>query len=57
MSLAAKGGAVQAECHDAAGAAYEVDCARTARPAGLAVGARMKLRPRRVFVFPEPAAE
>jgi len=52
-----KGGAVQVECRDGDGNGYEVDCARAARPAGLAVGAQMKLRPRRVFVFPEPAAE
>ena len=57
VSLVTKGGAVQAECRDSEGNAYEVDCARAARPAGLAVNAQMKLRPRRVFVFPEPAAE
>ena len=55
VSLATKGGAVQVECRDADGAAYEVNCARAARPAGLVIGAQMRLRPRRVFVFAEPA--
>jgi sulfate transport system ATP-binding protein len=57
VSLVTKGGAVQVECRDAEGNAYEVDCARAARPTGLAVNAQLKLRPRRVFVFAEPAAE
>jgi len=57
VSLVTKGGAVQVECRGADGTVFEVDCARAARPAGLAVGAQMKLRPRRVFVFPPAAAE
>jgi sulfate transport system ATP-binding protein len=57
VSLVTKGGAVQIECRDAQGQAFAVDCARTAKPTGLSVGAQMKLRPRRVFVFPETTAE
>ena len=52
----AKGGMLRAECRGRDGGLFEVDCARNNRPEGLVAGARMRLRPRRVFVFPEAAA-
>ncbi len=52
----AKGGLVRAECRTADGALLEADLPRAARPEGLVSGARLRLRPRRVFVFPEAAA-
>jgi sulfate transport system ATP-binding protein len=49
-----KGGSIRVEGHAPDGRTLEVECPRTAPPSGLTEGARLKLRPRRVFVFPEP---
>jgi sulfate transport system ATP-binding protein len=46
-----KGGQVRCECRGEDGRMLEADYARGELPAGVAIGARMKLRPRRVFVF------
>jgi sulfate transport system ATP-binding protein len=51
-----KGGFVRIECRTGAGQRLEVDYPRAAMPEGLVVGTRLKLRPRLVFTFPEPAA-
>lgn len=51
-----KGGFVRAECRTADGLTLEADLPRAGRPEGLVVGAWLKLRPRRVFTFPEPVA-
>jgi sulfate transport system ATP-binding protein len=48
-----KGGLLRAECRGPDGALLEADLPRAARPEGLVPAARMRLRPRRVFVFPE----
>ena len=56
VSVLNKGGVVRVECRASDGRVLEADCSRAAKPEGLVVGARMKLRPRRVFVFPETAA-
>jgi sulfate transport system ATP-binding protein len=47
-----KGGLIRAECLGPDGALFEADLPRASRPDGLAPGARMRLRPRRVFAFP-----
>ena len=52
-----KGGLVRIECRAADGRLLESDRPRSARTDGLCPGAAMRLRPSRVFVFPEaPAA-
>ena len=56
VSVLNKGGVVRVECRASDGRVLEADCSRAAKPEGLVVGARMKLRPRRVFVFPETGA-
>ncbi|NEX92978.1 sulfate/molybdate ABC transporter ATP-binding protein [Caulobacter sp. 17J65-9] len=53
--LSARGALIRAECQGLDGALYEVDLLRDATPASLAPGARVRLRPRRVFVFAETA--
>ena len=50
-----KGAVLRAECRADDGTFLEADTPISARPAGLVQGARLKLRPRRVFVFPETA--
>lgn len=52
-SVLNKGGLVRVECRAADGLRLEADCPRAARPEGLVAGARLKLRPRRVFTFAE----
>ena len=52
-----KGGLLRIECRTADGSLLEADRPRSAAPEGLCRGAEMKLRPSRVFVFPDtPAA-
>jgi sulfate transport system ATP-binding protein len=54
VEVLAKGGLLRVECRAADGAFFEADCPRAAaRPAVLTPGARVKLRPRRVFAFPD----
>jgi sulfate transport system ATP-binding protein len=48
-----QGGLVRVETRAADGAAFAVDLPRVLAPAGLGVGVGARLRPRRVFVFPE----
>ena len=48
-----QGGLVRVDVRAADGATFEVDVPRALRPTDLGVGAQFKLRPRRVFVFPE----
>jgi hypothetical protein len=48
---------IRVECRAEDGRMFEADFARGGLPAGAAIGARLKLRPRRVFVFPAPAPE
>ena len=48
-----KGGMVRCECRMDGGGMLESDYARGELPEGVRIGARMRLRPRRVFVFPE----
>ena len=50
-----KGGMVRVECRTADGRLLEADRPRSARPEGLCLGATMRLRPSRVFVFPDAA--
>ena len=50
-----KGPMIRAECRADDGRIFDADFARGSLPAGLVIGAQMKLRPRRVFVFPEAA--
>jgi hypothetical protein len=48
---------VRIECRARDGRLLEADLPRSARPEGLCLGATMRLRPNRVFVFPDaPAA-
>ena len=53
-SILTTGGVARAECLDGAGRLFQVDVSRTDQPAGFIAGGRLKLRPARVFVFPEP---
>jgi sulfate transport system ATP-binding protein len=46
-----KGGQVRCECRADDGRLLDADYARGELPAGVGIGARMSLRPRRVFVF------
>jgi hypothetical protein len=46
-----QGGLVRVDLSAADGSTFEVDLPRVSRPTGLGVGAQLKLRPRRVFVF------
>jgi sulfate transport system ATP-binding protein len=55
-TVLARGGVLRVECRTADGGLLEAEQPRAGRPEGLAPGARMKLRPQRVFVFPETAA-
>jgi sulfate transport system ATP-binding protein len=48
-----RGASVRLECRAGDGAAFEADYPRDAPRADLAVGAKARLRPRRVFVFPD----
>ena len=50
-----KGAVLRTECRADDGRLFEADFARDALPAGVRIGARASLKPRRVFVFPEPA--
>ena len=52
-----KGGQVRCECRLEDGRMLEADYARGELPEGVHIGARMKLRPRRVFVFPDEAGQ
>jgi sulfate transport system ATP-binding protein len=54
--LLLKGPMIRAECRAGDGRILEADFARGSLPDGLAIGASMQLRPRRVFVFPEARA-
>jgi sulfate transport system ATP-binding protein len=54
--LLLKGPMIRAECRAEDGRLFEADFARGAPPSGVAIGARMRLRPRRVFVFPDARA-
>jgi len=47
-----RGGVIRAECRAEDGQVFDADFLRTSPPAGLAEGAPMRLRPRRVTVFP-----
>ena len=49
--LLLQGGSIRAELRGGDGRMYEADFARGSLPAGLAIGAQARLRPRRVFVF------
>ena len=49
-----KGGLVRIECRAPDGRLLEADRPRTAAHDGICIGARTRLRPSRVFVFPEP---
>ncbi len=51
-----KGGLLRIECRTADGRLLEADRPRAARPEGLCLGAAMRLRPSRVFVFPDSAS-
>ena len=53
-SVLATGGVSRAEGLDADGRLFQVDVARTDQPAGFVAGGRLRLRPTRVFVFPDP---
>ena len=50
-----KGGLVRVECRTAGGQLLEVDRPRSAGAEGLVPGAGLRLRPTRVFLFPEAA--
>ena len=50
-----KAGVLRVETRAANGVYYEVDIPRELKPVALGPGAQMKLRPRRVFVFPDAA--
>ena len=50
-----KGGLLRIECRTKEGVLIESDRPRSAKPEGLCLGATMRLRPSRVFVFPETA--
>lgn len=51
LDVLTKGGFARVECQSDAGGLFEADVPREALPAGLIIGARVRLRPRRVFVF------
>ena len=51
-----KGGLIRVECRTADGKLLEVDRPRADRVEGLVPGARLRLRPTRVFVFADPPA-
>ena len=51
-----KGAVLRTECRAGDGRLFEADFARNALPGCVRRGARASLRPRRVFVFQEPAA-
>jgi sulfate transport system ATP-binding protein len=51
-----KGGLVRVECRTPGGQLLEVDRPRAAGIVGLVPGASLRLRPTRVFLFPEMAA-
>ena len=51
-----KGGLIRIECRTPTGELLEADRPRAAVPDGLCLGATMRLRPSRVFVFPDAAA-
>ncbi len=50
-----KGGLIRIECRTPTGELLEADRPRAAVPDGLCLGATMRLRPSRVFIFPEAA--
>ena len=56
VDLLLKGSMIRAECRAEDGRMFEADFARGALPPGAVVGARLRLRPRRVFAFPAPQA-
>ncbi len=51
-----KGAMLRAECRAADGQMFEADYVRSALPAQVRIGAALKLKPRRVFVFPDQGA-
>ena len=51
--ILSKGGLLRIECRTADGRLIEADRSRAAKPDGLCLGAALRLRPSRVFVFPE----
>ena len=51
-----KGGLIRVECRTPDGRLLEADRPRAARPDGLCIGAAMRLRPNRVFVFADDAS-
>ena len=53
LNILNKGGLVRIECRTKDGRLLEADLPRSSRPEGLCSGAAMRLRPSRVFVFPE----
>ena len=52
LDVLTKGGFARVECRTDAGGLFEADVPREGLPDGLVVGARVRLLPRRVFVFP-----
>ena len=52
-----KGAMVRVECRAEDGRIFEVDYPRGAPQANVAPGAKLRLRPRRVFVFPDRKPE
>ena len=54
--ILSKGGLIRVECRASDGRLLEADRPRSARPEGLCLGATMRLRPSRVFVFPDEPA-
>ena len=57
VDLLIKGAMIRAECRAQDGTMFEADYVRGAVPEGVAIGAQMRLRPRRVFVFPPELAK
>ena len=55
QAVLTKAGVLRVETRAADGAFYEVDIPRDLKPTALGPGVQMKIRPRRVFVFPEAA--
>jgi sulfate transport system ATP-binding protein len=53
--ILSKGGLLRIECRTRDGQLLEADRPRAAKPEGLCLGATMRLRPSRVFVFPDAA--
>ena len=54
-SVLSTGGVTRAEGIDTSGKLYQVDVQRSDQPPGLTPGGRLRLRPTRVFVFPDGA--